>query len=369
MTARIVLFGASGYTGRRTAESMVARGLRPVLAGRSAAKLAELAERLGGESPLQTGVADVTDAASVRALIEPGDVLVSTVGPFVALGEAALSAAVDAGAIYFDSTGEPPFIRRVFEEFGPLAEQTGASLLTAFGNDYVPGNLAGALALKQAGPGVHRVETGYFITRSGRGQVFSRGTLASLAGVATEQVYTYRHGIVAEPAGARMRTFAVAGRDRRALTVGATEHYALPRLAPELAEVDAYLGWFGSATRAVHLGSRVSEQLLRIPGTRPLARRLGELAATRVSAEPDPAVLAGATSHFIGVALDELGATIAEVRLVAGDPYTLTADLLAWGAGHAAEHGVSGPGALGPVDAVGLDVLEAGCAEVRLLRS
>jgi short subunit dehydrogenase-like uncharacterized protein len=36
---------------------------------------------------------------------------------------------VDAGAVYLDSTGEPPFIRQVFEEFGPHAERTGAVLL------------------------------------------------------------------------------------------------------------------------------------------------------------------------------------------------------------------------------------------------
>ena len=45
---RIVLFGASGYTGGRAAAAMVARGLRPVLLGRDDAKLAALAERLGG---------------------------------------------------------------------------------------------------------------------------------------------------------------------------------------------------------------------------------------------------------------------------------------------------------------------------------
>ena len=53
-----------------------------------------------------------------------------------------MEAAVDAGAVYLDSAGEPPFIRQVFEEFGPRAEHTGAVLLTAFGYDYVPGNLA-----------------------------------------------------------------------------------------------------------------------------------------------------------------------------------------------------------------------------------
>ena len=77
--------------------------------------------------------------------------LVSTVGPFTRYGAAALDAAVGAGAHYIDSTGEPPFIRRVFEEWGPRATSARCGLVTAFGYDYVPGNLAGALALEQAG--------------------------------------------------------------------------------------------------------------------------------------------------------------------------------------------------------------------------
>ena len=108
--ARIVLFGATGYTGRLTAEALVARGARPLLAARSAAKLADLARDLGGE--LETRVADVGDPESVRALVEPGDVIVATVGPFVRHGAPAVEAAVTAGALYLDSTGEPTFIRQ-----------------------------------------------------------------------------------------------------------------------------------------------------------------------------------------------------------------------------------------------------------------
>lgn len=365
MAARIVLLGATGYTGRRAAEAMIARGLRPVLAGRRTGPLTALAERLGG---LPTSTVDVTDPARVRTLVGPGDVLVSTVGPFLRLGEAALAAVVEAGARYLDSTGEPPFIRRVFEEFGPLAEQTDAALLTAFGNDFVPGNLAGALALREAGELADRLEIGYFLTGVGRGQAFSRGTLASLVGIVTEPVFSWRDGIRVEPPGARMRTFPVAGKDRPALSIGATEHYALPRLQPGLGEVDVYLGWFGPATRVAPVVSRGLGLATKVPGVRVLADWVGELATRRVAAEPDPAVLARSRSHFVGQAFagDEM---LAEVRLVAGDPYRLTAELLAWGAERVARHGVSGSGALGPVDAFGLDVLEAGCAEAGLVRA
>lgn len=367
MTARIVLFGATGYTGRRTAEAMVRRGLRPVLAGRSAARLAALAGRLGD---LEVATADVTDIASVRALVAQGDVLVSTVGPFVRLGEPALRAAIDAAASYLDSTGEPPFIRRVFEEFGPLAERTGASLVPAFGYDYVPGNLAGALALRLAEGVVHRVEIGYLITGVGRTQVFSRGTFASLTAVATEQAFTWRDGIRPEPAGERMRTFSLGGLDCPAMTIGSTEHYALPRLAGPrgLPEVDVYLGSSGVATRTLHLSSRLTSVLLQLPGARSLVGGIGQLAQRWVAEEPDPVALTRVVPHVIGTAYDASGTALAEVHLVSGEPYQLTADLLAWGAQRAAEHGVSRPGALGPVEAFGLDALQNAAIEVGLRR-
>ena len=49
--------------------------------------------------------------------------------------------------------------------------------------------------------------------------------------------------------------------------------------------------------------------------------------------------------------------------------YTLTGAFLAWGASRAREQGLNGTGALGPVDAFGLDDLAAGCAEAGLVRA
>ncbi len=365
MTRRIVLLGATGYTGARTAAAMTARGLTPVLAGRNPAKLDPLARRLR----LSTATVDVADPDSVRALVGAQDVLVSTVGPFSRLGEPAVAAAAAAGAIYVDSTGEAPFIRRVFEEFGPRASRRGAALLTAFGNDYVPGNLAGALALRQAGERAHRVHIGYFMTGTGGGQAFSRGTLDSLLENLLEPGYTWHDDALrTESLGARVRSFEVAGRMRLALSIGASEHFALPRLAPGLREVGVYFGGGpGPATRAVHLFSRVVPVLARLPGARQVVSSIAGLATRGVSTEPDPVALADAKSYFVAEVSDAAGASVATVRLKAPDGYAITADLLAWAAGYAAEHGVARVGALGPVEAFGLDTLVAGAAEAGIV--
>src|SRR5918993_3824110 len=110
---RIVLFGATGYTGRLVAAALVARGADPLLAARDRKRAEALSAELAGPggAPPEVAEADVHRPETVRALVERGDVLVSTVGPFARWGSAALAAAVDAGSHYFDSTGEPRLIR------------------------------------------------------------------------------------------------------------------------------------------------------------------------------------------------------------------------------------------------------------------
>ena len=373
MAPRIVLFGATGYTGRLAAEALAAAGVRPVLAGRDRARLEALAGRLGG---LEVAEADAARPASVHGLVGPGDVLVSTVGPFLTRGEPAVRAAVAAEAAYLDATGEPPFLRRVFEEFGPLAAGR-CGLVPAFGYDFVPGNLAGALALAEAGeppgparPGAAgratRITIGYFTTGLGG---FSSGTMASGAGLLLEPGFAWRDGrLRRERTARRLRTFPIGGRERPAVSYAGSEHYALPRVAPGLRRVEVYLGWFGRRSRAVQVLSAAGAPLAHLPGARALARAATGPLARRTGQGPDEAARRGGGSLVVAVAGDERGRDLARVQLRGPDPYTLTARLLAWGATRAAAGGLQGTGALGPVDAFGLDALQAGATAAGLER-
>ncbi len=360
----IVLFGATGYTGDLTARALARRGARPMLAGRSAARLEALAAELGG---LETQVADVSDPGSVRALVGRGDVLLSTVGPFARWGEPAVRAAVAAGAHYVDSTGEGPFIRRVFEEFGTGAQAAGCGLLTAMGYDWAPGNLAGALALRDAGPDAARVDVGYFIT--GRGGL-SGGTRASTAGVMVEPSFAWRGGrLVTERGAARRRSFELRGRSLQAVSVGTTEAFTLPRLQPGLREVGVYLGWFGPASPALQGLSAVLAGAAKVPGVR---AGLGGLAARLVKGStggPDAPARALSGSVVIAEARSPAGDVLARVRLEGGNGYDLTAEILAWAAERCAAGDLRGTGALGPVDGFGLDVVERSFAELGLVRA
>ncbi len=353
MPGRTVLFGATGYTGRLVAEAMVERGMRPVLAARSRDKLDALADELGGE--LETAVADVSDPPSVSALVERGDVLVSTVGPFSRWGGPAAAAATTAGAHYLDSTGEGAFIREVFERYGPAADRGGSAMLTAFGYDWVPGNLAGGLALREAGDDAVRIDVGYFLT--GRAAP-SGGTQATIAASLGEPSFAFRDGRVrSERAAKRVRGFPVGEKRRDAVSVGGSEHFTLPRIAPQLREVNVYLGWFGPLSRGMQAFSLGAS----LPGMSRLLKLAGERLVKGSTGGPDAEARLRSGSHVVAIASDGAERELAEVHLAGIDPYTFTGRVLAWGAQLAAEGGLQGTGALGPVEAFGLVGLTDGC--------
>jgi short subunit dehydrogenase-like uncharacterized protein len=350
MAGRTVLFGATGYTGRLVAEAMVEAGMRPVLAARGRDRLEALASELGG---LETQVADVAEPASVAALVERGDVLVTTVGPFTRWGAPAAEAAIGAGAHYIDSTGEPAFIRSVFERHGPAAERAGCAMLTAFGYDWVPGNLAGALALKRAGDRAARVDIGYFL--SGRASM-SGGTAASTVGAVADPSFGFRDGTVRRERGARhVRGFDLGGKQRQGVSVGGSEHYALPRLAPGLREVNVYLGWFGPLARpmqAMSLG-------MSVPGAAAVLKAVGGRFVKGSTGGPDAQERSRSGSQIVALAYDAGGRELARVELAGVNGYTFTGRILAWGAQQAP--GLKGTGALGPADAFGIEALAEGC--------
>ena len=360
---RIVVFGATGYTGRLVSQELVAAGERPVLAGRSAERLESLAAELGG---LETAVADVARPASCGALVERGDVLVATVGPFMRFGRPAVEAAVAAGATYIDSTGEPPFIREVFERYGKAAERSECALMTAMGYDFVPGNLAGALALERAGDGAVRVDTGYFFTGEAQTSM-SGGTRASLAGAIVAPGYAWRDGrIVTERGAKRIRSFDVEDKERVAISIGASDHFGLPRFAPGLREVNAYLGWFGPFARPMQVGSTIGAAVMALPGARALTEALTERLVKGSTGGPDEQQRAKSGSHVVAIAYDEGGHALSEVHLGGVNGYTFTGAIMAWAASRAAAGEVTGSGALAPVEAFGLRDLEAGAARAGL---
>ncbi len=368
----ILVFGATGYTGRMVVESLVSDGRDVRIAGRSKERLEKLSARHGG---LDWCVADVKEPDSVVKAAEGASVLVTTVGPYTWWGHVAADAALHAGIPYIDITGEPGWLRKVFDEYGPRAAEAGIPMLPAIGYDYVPGNLAGALALEAAGDAARSVDIGYFLTgeNSRSMKSLSGGTLRSLRASSSEEQFAFRGGkLVGERGAKRVITFEIGTRKATAVSIGSTEHYTLPRLAPQLEAVNAGLGWFGPASRAVSLASALGRQAERVPGVSSVVQRLTggqgmrDTKGTNDPSGPSEDSRAQARTNVVAVARDAGGRDIAHVHLDGPNPYDLTGKIVGWAAGQAEDGSINASGAIGPVEAFGLDALRDACAAIGL---
>jgi short subunit dehydrogenase-like uncharacterized protein len=172
----VVLFGATGFTGRLTAEYLARHapdGLRWALAGRNPDKLAGVREHLAGIDPALAALplltADVTDRASLAAVAGQARVVITTVGPYLSYGEPLVAACAAAGTDYVDLTGEPEFVDRMYVAHHATAVASGARIVHACGFDSIPHDLGAYYAVQQLPDDVP-------ITL--RGVVRSRGTFS-----------------------------------------------------------------------------------------------------------------------------------------------------------------------------------------------
>lgn len=146
-TYDLVLFGATGYTGKYTAEHITEHlptDLKWAIAGRSQGKLEKLAAELKGLNPdrrqpdIET--CDLTDA-DLGALAKKTFILISTVGPYGQHGEHAFKACAENGTHYFDVTGEVPFVARMIKKYEHVAKESGSMLFPEIGVESAPADL------------------------------------------------------------------------------------------------------------------------------------------------------------------------------------------------------------------------------------
>jgi hypothetical protein len=189
----------------------------------------------------------------------------------------------------------------------------------------------------------------------------SGGTRASAASFLIEPAFAWRDGAIATVRTAdRRRRF---GREGEAISVGGSEHFALPRLAPGLRDVEVYLGWFGPSSRPMQALSLAAAQLTRVPGGRDGLAALSGRLVRGSSGGPDATARASHRTRVVAEAYDAAGAVLATAGVEGVNAYDFTAGALAWGAEAAAGGAITQTGALGPAEAFGLDALTRGCAE------
>jgi short subunit dehydrogenase-like uncharacterized protein len=159
------------------------------------------------------------------------------------------------------------------------------------------------------------------------------------------------------------------GTQRQALAITGTEQFTLPPRHPHLIDVDVYLGWAGSSTKAVAAGGAVAGAIARTPvvGER-IESEVQKRLAAKTGEGPDAESRAGSRSIALARAFDGVGTQLGQVEVHGPNGYDLTAELLAWAAAMAATGRIQGTGALGPAQAFGFDALVEGCALMGLHR-
>lgn len=170
-----MIYGANGYTGELIARAAAARGLRPVLAGRSESAVSGLARELGLES--RTFALDGT-----RGLVEEISgmrIVLHCAGPFSATARPMMEACIEAGSHYLDITGEIA-VFELAHELGGRAADAGVALCPGTGFDVVPTDCLAA-KLAEALPGATHLALG-FDSRSGFSPGTAKTSVEGLAG-------------------------------------------------------------------------------------------------------------------------------------------------------------------------------------------
>lgn len=212
----VVVFGASGVTGRRVAAYLAERagevGAHWAVAGRDPAKVERVLAEIGVAAP-ETIAADVADPVSLAAMASRTHVVLNLVGPYALYGEPVIEACVANGAHYVDLTGEIPFVRDIIDTCHDRAVAAGVKIVQVCGFEALPPDLALLLAAEAArerwdedlsGADVE-VSTQQPSGRIGPADLISGGTLQSLTealgGVGVEEI-TDPAALIPDPARA-----------------------------------------------------------------------------------------------------------------------------------------------------------------------
>jgi short subunit dehydrogenase-like uncharacterized protein len=180
----IVVFGASGYTGRLVAEYLAqeyaGNDLTWAMAGRSLEKLAAVRAEMGIGENLALLEVDVDNTDAVREMVTACKVVITTVGPYQLYGDELVKQCAEHGTDYVDLTGEPSWMHGTIARYSAAAKASGARVVHSCGFDSIPFDL-GVFTLQQ-----HAInKTGHPIA-SVKGRVrkmnggWSGGTIASM---------------------------------------------------------------------------------------------------------------------------------------------------------------------------------------------
>lgn len=155
MSKHILLYGATGYTGQLIAQTATAAGLSPILAGRTASKIAPIAQKFG----LPYRAFGLENNAEIQQALEGTAVILNCAGPFQRTAPAFIQACLQSGTHYLDLAGEVPEFEAV-RLHDTAAQQAGIMLMPGAGFGVVPTDCL-ALHLKNRLPAASQLVLAY----------------------------------------------------------------------------------------------------------------------------------------------------------------------------------------------------------------
>lgn len=306
--AEWLIYGANGYTGELIAREAVARGLRPVLAGRNAAAVTSLAGALG----LAHRAFALDSPAAVDEGLRGMRVVLHCAGPFAHTSRPMADGCLRGHAHYLDVTGEV----MVFEALAARdaeARAAGVMLLPGVGFDVVPSDCLAA-HLKRRLPAATRLALGFqSLSR------VSRGTATTMAENLSGGGLVRRGGVLKRvPAASSTRTIDFGTGPVKAIAIPwgdvSTAYHSTG-----IPDIEVYT----AAPFGMRLMARLSRYLGWALGSRPMQRFLKRRIRRR-QAGPDEKERARVRSYFWGEAADAAGQVVV-ARLQTPEGYTLTA--------------------------------------------
>jgi len=238
----VIVYGASGYTGRLVCEYLREYNVPFVAAGRDKARIAGGLDQVPGIDTVEHDIVEVAhDVAPLTELFTGAEVVCNTVGPFAQHGREVVEACLNAGCHYLDTTGEQDWLITCDEEYGrPMAAQ---SLLLAPGiaQMYTTGEIAAQLCLEK--PGVDTLDILVFW----KGTPTIASTRTILVNAAMSKAYFLEQNQYEEwPADAGLYDVVVPGQHETGLALpwGGTSHPVWFKRDPRVANVKALGGVF-----------------------------------------------------------------------------------------------------------------------------
>jgi short subunit dehydrogenase-like uncharacterized protein len=196
--ASVLVYGATGRTGRLICRELARQGVSFLVAGRDRAKLERLSEMFAPRP--EVAVAALDDVAALVRACERARVVLACAGPFVRHGAAIQGAALAAGRHFLDLSGEPDFVRATLSR-DEEARRRGVALINGVGFDVVPTDAAAAMAAQSVGSPVESVRIAY----SGLDAAATPGiALTLLEGGRRGSLATVAGALVREPLGAAL---------------------------------------------------------------------------------------------------------------------------------------------------------------------